>query len=188
MKHRSGRLFAVGLLSLLASHSFAQPEDRSGDARAAMEALRPMAGEWIQQVRMWGEGEWSEPVEERATIHFMLEDLALREAVPEHSSSGVKMETTIQFDQYRGVYRLVALDNSWGNLDVYESTSIKPGQIVLDNRRAGTYALGANGEVYSFRLTFSIESAEAHRLLVEISGDGGKTWHNFQRLDRSRLQ
>ena len=98
------------------------------------------------------------------------------------------METTIQFDQYRSVYRLVAMDNSWGNMDIYESRSASPEQIVFENIRPGTYALGPEGEEYYFRLTFTIEDANAHQLVVQISADKGQHWQNFQRLQRRRMR
>ena len=167
---------------------FAQtPKDRSGDARAAMEALRPMAGEWRQKVYMWRDGKWSEPIEERATFNFILNDLALRKLIPERDGVGVRMETTIQYDQYRNVYRKVAMDDGWGNMDIYEGKMVEPGKIIFDNIRPGTYAIGQNGEVYYFRLTLTIEDQNANQLLVEISSDQGKSWTNFQRLDRARL-
>ena len=184
---KSAAILASFVLLGLALPALSQPVDRSGEARAAMQALRPMAGEWVQSVFTWRDDQWSAPVQERATIVFLLNDLALRERVPEHTHSGVKMETTIQFDQYRGIYRLVAMDDSWGNMDIYESVSISPGEIVFENIRPGTFARGPGGEEYYFRLTFTLHDALSHRLLVEISSDGGESWQNFQRLDRVRL-
>lgn len=188
MTHRHPNVIRLGLIFCLVTlEASSQPPDRSGAARAAMEALRPMAGEWIESVSQWRDGVWSEPVQERATISFLLQDLALRKQVPEHTQSDVKMETTIQFDQYRGVYRLFAMDNSWGNMDIYESVSAEPDLIVFDNRRSGTYALEEGGLEFYFRLTLRIVNAGVHQLLVEISSDKGESWQNFQRIDRTRL-
>ncbi|MEO1078539.1 MAG: hypothetical protein AAFY29_03215 [Pseudomonadota bacterium] len=161
--------------------------DHAGKARAAMKALRPMAGEWVAQSSLWRDGGWTEPETDRATINFMLNDLALRERFPERSQSSVRMETTIQFDQYRDIYRLMALDDSWGNMDVYEGEMVEPGKLVFTNIRPGTFALGKDGEEYAFKLTFSIESRESHSLLVEISTNRGKSWTNFQKIERTRL-
>lgn len=181
-------LFLTLLFAAFLGAGIAKAEDeRAGSARAAMEALRPMAGEWRQMVYNWRGDAWSEPAEERATFNFILNDLALRKLIPERAAHSVRMETTIQFDQYRNIYRMVAMDDAWGNMDIYEGKQTKPGQIVFDNIRPGTYAKGANGEVYYFRLTLTIDGPEAHQLLVEISSDEGASWNNFQRLDRTRL-
>ncbi|MEO0695631.1 MAG: hypothetical protein AAFY84_05990 [Pseudomonadota bacterium] len=165
----------------------AQPVDRSGSARAAMEKLRPLAGEWEMAVSSWRDGVWSEPEIERTRISYFLNDLALRREVPEHSPTNVKMETTIQFDQYRNVYRMAALDDSWGNMDIYEGQETETGTFVFDNIRTGTFAVGPQGEVFSFQLTIEIEDMNSHAMLVEISTDNGKTWAPFQRLERTRL-
>ncbi len=187
--HTLTSLFLGVLLSVLLSSAHAEDADadRAGKARAAMQALRPMAGEWLAHSSVWRDGGWTAPETERATINFILNDLALRELFPERSQSSVRMETTIQFDQYRDIYRLMALDDAWGNMDVYEGKMVEPGTLVFTNLRPGTFALGANGEEYAFQLTFSIKDRDSHSLLVEISTNRGESWTNFQKIERTRL-
>lgn len=175
-------------VSFVSSSNAQELQDRSGSARAAMEALRPMAGEWLADVYMWGDGAWSEPEKERATFNFILNDLAIRKLISERTPTGVRMETTIQFDQYRNLYRLVAMDDGWGNMDIYEGKMDEPGKIVFTNLRPETFAIGPNGEEYAFQLTLTIEDKNAHALFVEISTNRGETWMPFQRIERKRLQ
>ncbi len=182
----SAAMLCVAMAS--ASSAAAEPApDQSGTARAAMAALRPLAGDWSVAVYSWRDEAWSEPETERATYFFLLNDLALRKAAPERPAGGARLETTIQYDQYRDVYRLVALDDTWGNLDVFEGRRNADGAFVLTNLRSGTVSVGPGGEEYAFRLTLTIESDDANTLAVDISVDGGETWRPFQRLERTRL-
>ncbi|MEO1135034.1 MAG: DUF1579 family protein [Pseudomonadota bacterium] len=182
-------VLATILFTSFVNISYAQePPDRSGSARAAMEALRPMAGEWLADVYMWRDGAWSAPEKERVTFNFILNDLALRKLIPERTPTGVRMETTIQYDQYRDLYRLAAMDDGWGNMDIYEGAMDEPGKIVFTNLRPETFAVGSGGEEYAFQLTLSIEDENAHTLFVEISTNKGETWLPFQRIERKRLQ
>ena len=72
-------------------------------------------------------------------------------------------------------------------MDIYDGTFESRKRLVFTNVRSGTNSVGPNGEQYFFRLTFGIESFNAHSLLVAITSDNGETWFPFQKLERQRL-
>lgn len=186
------RFFMLVLVALAAAGAaVAQPANRlalGAEARTEMARLAPMSGDWVARVEIMQEdGSWRAAGEERVVIRYLLGDLALREEAAEHTLNGWKLETTIQYDQNRDVFRLVAMDDTWGNMDIYEGRIEDDGRLVLDNLRADTPYVGADGSRLHFRLSVEIAGFDRHVFLVEMSGDAGGSWRPYQRITRQRF-
>lgn len=182
-----------GAFATLPSAALAQDEDTrrswGAEARAEMARLTPLAGTW--QVREFDsdrQGGWTEDeTGYSVTIRYLLDNMALREDVPERAAKPWRLETTIQYDQNRDTFRLVAMDDTWGNLDVFEGVMGPDDRFVVDNLRVDTPFVNPDGSQTHFRLTITIADHDHHSMLIESSRNNGETWHPFQRIERTRL-
>ncbi|WP_323760505.1 DUF1579 family protein [Maricaulis sp.] len=195
MKNRQLAFFVVmlGALATLPAPALAQDEavrrSWGAQARAEMERLAPLAGHW--QAREydsdrqdgWTGGETAYAV----TIRYLLDNMALREEAPERPVKPWRLETTIQYDQNRNVFRLVAMDDTWGNLDVFEGVMDTDDRLTITNLRVDTPYVGDDGARTHFRLSITIADNDHHSMLIESSPDAGETWQPFQRIERTRL-
>jgi len=168
-------------LNLLLAQAGAQAQDASSDrgaeARAEMARLSDLAGNWVSQVRTPNpQGDLVPRGEERAHIYYLLGDLALREEAQAENLSGFAIESTIQYDQNRDLYRLVAMDDTWGNMDIYEGGFEDDGILRLTNLRSGTSYVVPDGSQTSFRLSFTLIDRNNHEFLVEQTVDSGVNW------------
>lgn len=192
---QSTRLAALALAIGLAATGAAGAQDEAArrswgeEARSHMAVLAPLAGEWVVTEYMPGpDGSWQPAeVSYRETTRYLLDGLALRTGAPERPAQPWRLETTVQYDQDRDVFRLVALDDSWGNMDVYEGRVDDAGDLVVDDLRADTPYLGPDGARVHFRLTYSITDFDHNTLHVDASQDAGETWRPFQRIERVRF-
>ena len=170
------------------AYALQERPDPGAEARAAMARLSDLAGNWVSQTRTPDEsGNLVVRGQEPAHIHFMLGDLALREEAQPENMSGFAIESTIQYDQNRDIYRLVAMDDTWGNMDVYEGQFEDDGVLRLTNLRSGISFVAADGSQTSFRLSFTIQDHDYHEFLVEQTVDAGTSWspmvHYIRRRD-----
>ncbi|WP_295693737.1 DUF1579 family protein [uncultured Maricaulis sp.] len=159
------------------------------EARTEMARLAPMAGAWsVREFESDRAGGWTGgEAAYSVTIRYLLDNMALREDVPERPIKAWRLETTIQYDQNRDVFRLVALDDTWGNLDVFEGVIGPDDRLVVDNLRADTPFVNADGSRTHFRLTIEIIDSDRHSMLIDASNDAGESWQPFQRIERTRL-
>jgi hypothetical protein len=98
----------------------------------------------------------------------------LAEIPADLTSPAFHMETYITFDQYRDVYRKVAVDDVWGIMDIYDG--VREGDsIVFTNLRSGTTFPVNDGVWRNFRLTLQLASPE-RSFLVEKSDNNGVSW------------
>ncbi|WP_300532342.1 DUF1579 family protein [Maricaulis sp.] len=184
-------LIAAGALALGMAQSTSETESETrpfpgAEAQVAMARLAPLAGDWTATVYRMTETGWSEAGTEHAHIYFMLNDLALREDPDPDGVNGWQLESTIQYDQNRDLYRLVAMDDTWGNMDIYEGGFDSEGRLVVTNLRSGTSYVGDDGATLHFRLTTAIESPDRNVFSVDMSADQGASWQAYQRIVRIR--
>ncbi|WP_300556658.1 DUF1579 family protein [Maricaulis sp.] len=176
-------------VALLTAQTDADTEPQTfpgAEAQAAMARLAPLAGDWTATVYRMTEDGWSEAGTEHAHIYFMLNDLALREDPDPDGVNGWQLESTLQYDQNRDHYRLVAIDDTWGNMDIYEGDFDADGRLVLSNLRSGTSYVGEDGTTLHFRLTTAIEGVDRIVFSVDMSMDTGESWQAYQRIVRTR--
>ena len=185
-------LVAIAFAACLAPSALAQEASGipapNAEARAEMALLAPIAGEWQARILTPDEqGGWRELGTERQTIHYLLNDLALREAAPEHALQGWRLESTLQYDHELDVFRLVAIDDTWGRMDVYEGGWAAPGVLQLDNVETGHGFTSDSGQSYFFRLTTTIIDRDHNVFQVDLTPDRGESWLPYQRAERARV-
>jgi len=193
IRHLAACGLAFGWLAATTPVALAQDEAErrswGAEARAEMSRLAPLAGAWTvreydsDRAGGWTGGDSAYTV----SIGYLLDNMALREYAPERPAKPWRLETTIQYDQNRDVFRLVALDDTWGNLDVFEGMMGPDDRLVVDNLRADTPFVNADGSRMHFRLTIEIADARHHRMLIDASNDAGASWVPFQRIERTRI-
>jgi hypothetical protein len=178
------------LIGLGANPALAQtgPGGPGQIAREQMMRVADMAGDWT--VTVFGQnadGQFAALGEEPSHVHFILNGMALREDAQADSLAGFQIESTLQYDQNRETFRLVSMDDTWGNMDIYEGNFDPAGVLRLTNLRSGTTFVAADGSERHFRLSFTVHDANRNSFSVEMSGDAGQSWNLFQRYDRTRV-
>lgn len=157
------------------------------EARSEMARLSALSGNWTAAIEtMQGDGNWELAGEELVSIRYLLGGLALREDPAEHPINVFRLESTIQYDQNRDIYRLVAMDDTWGNMDIYEGGWTEANVLSLTNLRSDTSFENADGSSLHFRLTTRIEGPDSHVFQVDMSQDRGASWRPYQRITRTR--
>ncbi len=143
---------------------------------ARMQALNPLIGKWELTMEMSDDrgASWRAFPKSTVDVAYRLNDLALSEMAVRGDDAGFDVEFHIGFDQYRDVYRLMALDSIYGVPDVYEGTIVN-GELVVTNLKAGTTFPLGNGVSRAFRLSLELKP-DARIMLIEGSDDGGETW------------
>ena len=180
-------MLSQSLLFLALSLQSAPAPFPGAEAQAEMARLAPLEGAWTVEVYQANtEGGWTLLGEEHTRIEFMFNDLTLREHPAEDGVHPYRLETTLQYDQNRDVYRLAAMDDTWGNLDIFEGQWRAPDTLVMTNIKADTSFITDTGQALHFRLTTRIISEDTHEFLVEMTADRGESWQSFMRYNRTR--
>lgn len=149
--------------------------------KAAMDVLANMKGEWSIQARFSPDDgkTWQDSEPNRVSVMPRQKGLMISEIPLEPEKPGFHMESHITYDQYRKVYRMAAIDDYWGIMDVYEGNMID-GQLVLTNLKSGTFFPVAAETWRAFRITLEL-AAGKRMMIVDKSDDGGKSWQpNFE--------
>ena len=100
------------------------------------------------------------------------------------TTPGFHMRTTLSYDQYRQVYRKVALDDIWGIPDIYDGR-IEGDRLVMTNLSAGTLFPLDNGKWRGFRLTLELKDGR-RQMWVDKTDDNGESWQPAFRIEYTR--
>ncbi|MCI5105960.1 MAG: hypothetical protein MRY76_04550 [Pseudomonadales bacterium] len=141
-----------------------------------MQALEQLAGRWELSMEVLAEDgvTWEAAPPQIVELSFRHKGLMLAELPTDLSTPGFHMETYITWDQYRDVYRKVAIDDVWGIMDIYDG--VREGNtIVFTNLRSGTTFPISDTVSRNFRLTMEIASPQ-RSFIVDKSDDGGRSW------------
>ena len=170
---------AVFVGGLLLSVSAAQEGDIPEASKAplqAMQRLAPLSGVWDMTVHVTPDDgkTWNETPTQAVELHFAHKGFVLEEIPADLDSPGFHMRTYLAYDQYRDVYRKLALDDVWGIPDLYEGT-LDGDRLVMTNLKSGTFFPLENGASRGFRLTLELKDTKRW-MWVDKSDDSGSTW------------
>lgn len=142
-----------------------------------MEKLNFLLGTWDTTNYAYEDNEWRKIAASSATFSTRLKGKLITEEISNLvPGGGFIVETFISYDQYRELYRLAAVDDTYGLMDIYEGDFVAGNVFQLTNLRAGTsFPLGDGSSMY-FRLTFANINSNKLEFLVENSLDGGEIW------------
>lgn len=142
-----------------------------------MAKFEMLLGSWQTDNYVFKDGEWAQFATSTTTFSKKLKGKLITEEISDlKPNNSFIVETLISFDQYRDIYRLAAIDDTYGLMDIYEGDFIKDGVIQFTNFRAGTnFPTEDGGDMY-FRLTFSEIDKNTREFLVENTVDKGATW------------
>lgn len=158
---------------------------------AQMEELEWMEGEWDVSIKTLNP-DGTTLLRERTTSKVVadLDGCILRESMEVQVGPGgprVKVMGLRSFDQFRGVYRFVWLENMAGLLDVFEGVKDSSGRIVATNVRSDTSLPNSStGAFLHTRVSFARQSDDRFAIRYEISGDHGRTWKEGGNLEYTR--
>ncbi len=170
------RLISLIVLVLFSLNAHAQPEIEKIPLEK-MAKLESLLGHWKTTNYAWQDDAWTEI----ATTDVHYASKLKGKLITEEISNVVPIdsfivETFISYDQYRNVYRLAAVDDIYGLMDIYEGDFVDDNNFQLTNLRAGTNFPTADGGEMYFRLTFTEIDQNTREFLVERSADNGATW------------
>lgn len=152
----------------------------------AMEALRPLAGDWDLTIerRSREEQPW-QTTATTSTITPLLDGALLEERFTIDQFFGpVTVVSQRTWDRFREVYRFTHAADSTGQLTVFEG-SLEDGRIVVSNAATGTASRFGDAEVLERQTTYDI-APDGFKVDMERSTDGGETWLVTARYTYSR--
>jgi len=165
-------------------------EEVAETARApheSMKKIRGMLGEWTAITEMiTQEGDWIEQKTDHVAIKSELDGLLFAEQhLARISGEGFYITTDLSYDQYRETYRVSAIGNGWGIMDIYEG-QLDNGILDLNNIRAGTSFPLEDGREMFFRLLIPVDG-DRRVMDIDMSLDEGETWSPFYRVTYERI-
>ncbi len=102
------------------------------------------------------------------------------------TAPGYRFVLTLAYDVAQQRYRVSALDDVSGLLDIFEGGFGEDGALTVDNVRTNTFYKNANGARVHTRLRFAPAAGGLFHLEVKDSIDGGRTWVESTRYVATR--
>lgn len=152
-----------------------------------MSRLTDFAGTWqMVMSSTLDEGKtWQKAAPVKVAIKYKQRGLMLEEAPEVPDPNGFNMHTLITYDQYKKVYRKVAIDDVWGIMDIYEG-HFDGQNLVFTNLKAETFFPIGPDKWRGFRLTLE-PAQQQRRLIVDKTDDKGKSWQPAFVVEYTRL-
>lgn len=176
-------IFFMALCGFVVFPSAAQEEipQASKAPYAAMQRLAPLIGRWqiVTEFSPDNGASWQTSEPALVDVSMRQKELMLVETPLDTQLPGFHVETIIGYDQYREVYRLVAVDDTWGLVDLYEG-NLEGNKVVVTNLKSGTFFPVGENRWRGFRITVELGSLE-RTMTVEKTDDNGVSWQpNFK--------
>ena len=153
----------------------------------AMRALAFLEGTWTAAYYAYTETGDKEPVGNNESVYTRSLDGQLLEE--SHTVLGTgpafPMRSFYTWDARKKVYRLAAVDQNGGMMDIYEGVLIG-NRLVMDNLAHKTFYATADGSEMAFRLNWTFVSDESVDLRVEMSLDQGQSWRDMTFVEMRR--
>lgn len=168
--------------SLFAQSTHSQETPRAIPA-AQIEKISSLLGNWQLTTEIFNpeNTEWREVGQNIVSFDLIMNGMGLRETPVEHiSGDALGVETTFSYDQYREVFRLSVLDDTWGIMDIYEG-QVEGDKLTATNIGKGTHFPTQDGDVMEFRLNMTLVGG-TRVTDINLTTDSGKTWNQFYRL------
>jgi len=176
-------IIALAVYTLFSPISSAQMDD------SPLAFLDGHEGEWIASGRRMGPSGWVESQPMPTTIEALYGGRAyIERATHDFGQSQSGLTTIFSWDSFREVYRIVALDEDFGLLDVYEGRMDAEGRLVVTNIRADTYFPFGESARLHFQLRWTFESENQFDFDVLMTSDGGASWSPYFELTYQRLE
>ncbi|RMB08536.1 uncharacterized protein DUF1579 [Eilatimonas milleporae] len=181
--------FALAGTVIAATLSTAYGADDAGAVpREKMAAFAAMAGTWTTRSRFTPDKglTWQEGPPETVDVSLRQRGLALYERPRTPDGPGFHVESHLTWDQYRNVYRLAAIDDNWGLMDIYEGM-LDGNRLILTNLKSGTGFPTEDGGMLNFRLTYTVDR-DMRTMTVEASSDAGANWFDYYHISYERVE
>lgn len=169
-------LLALGLLFTPLASADDAARHPSDTPRAELAKLAPLLGTWIQTMSSTSDGgeTWQTSAPETVSLVMRNKGLLVAETPHDTSGPGFNIETYFTYDQYRQVFRMAAMDDVWGLMDVYEGVMSDDG-LTVTNLRSQTGFPTEQG-LKLFRLQFQMPEGNERWVIIDGTFDGGDSW------------
>jgi len=158
-------------------------------APEAMQALAFLEGEWDARYYQYnGTGDAVYTGENVTRYEITLGGQLIEETMTILGAEmDFPMRTFLSWDSEKSVYRMAAVDQPGGMMDLYEGRLVD-GVLTMTNLEHRTFYRNAEGQPMAFRLTWRFPSARPDRYEfgAEISLDLGETWQPMSRVEFTR--
>ena len=158
--------------------------------KAALERLSPLIGKFtVGGMRHTQEGKVPLPQSE-AKVQKILNGYGLQESSEADMGmeNPVRILTTFSYDPYRKLYRVSAMDDTFGLMDIYEGRFIEDGILAVTNLRSDTYfPMGDDGGRLHFMLRWTLNTP-VKKFDVLMSTDGGASWAPYFEMTYTPVQ
>ena len=182
-------LLSLLILLISLTTSGLASEDPSNVPSKAMSKLAGIIGNWSVTTYYFDQQTQSFEQQAKSTLAVtsILKGLGIRET-PVRLDEGktIGIDITFGYDQYRNVYRLYVLDDSYGVPDVYEG-QIERNQLIATNIDQGTHFPLKNGGKLEFRFTMDL-SGDKRTVLIHMTADAGQQWLPMYRYEYERIK
>jgi hypothetical protein len=174
-------------LSVISQVGFASDEGEA-TAPTALEILEGHEGQWTVSGRRLDPDGWTDITPQMAEIESVYGGRAYVETTQiDFGGSQSGLQTTLTWDGFRDVYRIAALDEGFGLLDVYEGRLDTDGRLVATNLRSDTYFEFGEDTRLHFQLRWSFISDDRFMFDVLMTADGGASWTPYFELEYRRV-
>jgi glyoxylase-like metal-dependent hydrolase (beta-lactamase superfamily II) len=143
--------------------------------RAGMRSLRFLLGRWTgsQTPGDTSRTPLPQPIEITSEVVPVLGGAAFEGRM---TTPGYRFVLTFSYDVAQQLYRVAALDDVSGLLDIFEGKIGADGALTVDNLRLGTFYVNQRGERVHSRLRFAPTEGGLFRLDVSETVDRGANW------------
>jgi len=157
------------------------------DTPSALHFLDGHEGQWTVTGRRFDPDGWADIAPQTAQIESVYDGRAYVETTQiDFGRSQSGLQTTLTWDGFRDVYRISALDEGFGLLDVYEGRFDEAGRLVATNLRSDTYFEYGEDTRLHFQLRWSFISEDYFMFDVLMTADGGASWTPYFELEYRR--
>jgi len=171
----------LAVFALLVPASFAQSEE------SPLAFLEGHEGEWIVSGRRATPSGWEDSARLPAQIESLYGGRAYIEtSIIDFGDEQSGLTTLISWDGFRDVYRIAALDEGFGLLDIYEGRLDSEGRLIATNLRSDTYFAFGESTRMHFQLRWTFESEDRFLFEVLMTSDGGANWSPYFELIYTR--
>ncbi|GJL96567.1 MAG: hypothetical protein DHS20C06_03840 [Hyphobacterium sp.] len=154
---------------------------------SALQILEGHEGHWTVTGRRLDPDGWTDIAPQMAEIENVYGGRAYVETTQiDYGSNQSGLQTTLTWDGFREVYRISALDEGFGLLDVYEGRLDSDGRLVATNLRSDTYFEFGEDTRLHFQLRWTFVSDDQFMFDVLMTTDGGASWTPYFELEYRR--
>lgn len=171
-------------LTLIMFLNFFNISSQESQYKKNLESLKFIEGNFATKISFPnGDGNWKTPVDSKFTFQKIMKDMYIegKGLIPFDSTFSASYRMTFDYDTINDVYRLVALDDAYGFMDIYYG-NWEANQLILSNETTGTQVINEGNRVYGRLIITSLKKG-TFKIVAKVSQDNKVTWQNYMKME-----